>query len=102
PDVMDRLVSSPRARELKTWERPDKTLEQVREEYGGRSLSDEEMIRRHFAPVEAIDATRAAGPVRRDYPFRDALPGVATQAFRSPSAQRLSLGKEDVSLDLRR
>jgi hypothetical protein len=99
---MDRLLSSPRAQELKSWERPDKTLEQVREEYGGRDLSDEEMIRRHFAPVEDIAVTRAAGPVRRDYRFHDTLPKLVVQALEHPSARRLSLREENMSLDLRR
>ena len=73
-EVMDRVLSTPRGRALAGWERPDKTLEEVREEYGGRGLSDDELFRRHFAPVEDIEAARAAGPVLRDYPlFRLAL-----------------------------
>ena len=103
PDVKDRILSSKRAKELQNWERPDKTLAEVREEYGGRDLSDEELIRRHFAPVKDIEATRAAGPLRRDYPFRDALPDVIAQALqRSDGTRRLSVRTSDVSIELRR
>ncbi len=102
PDVMDRILSTPRGRSLTGWERPDKTLAEVREEYGGRDLSDEELFRRHFAPVEDIEATRAAGPLKRDYVLRDSLSDLITQAMEYPGARRLRLSTPDLSVDLRR
>ncbi len=102
PDVMDRILSTPRGRSLTGWERPDKTLEEVREEYGGRDLSDEELFRRHFAPVEDIEATRAAGPLKRDYLLRDSLSDLITQAMEYPGARHVRLSTPDLSVDLRR
>lgn len=102
PDVMDRLLSTPRGRSLIGWRRPEKTLEEVRIEYGGRDLSDEELFRRHFAPVEDIEATRAAGPLRCDYPLRAELPQLIGEALERRSARRVRLSRDGVSIDLRR
>jgi oxaloacetate decarboxylase (Na+ extruding) subunit alpha len=102
PEVMDRVLSTPRGRALAGWERPDKTLEEVREEYGGRDLSDDELFRRHFAPVEDIEAARAAGPVPRDYPFTASLSDVIKQALDHSQARHLNLQTSELSLELRR
>ena len=103
PDVKDRVLSSSRANALKdSWQRPDKTLDEVREEYGGRNLSDEELFRRHFAPVEDIEAARAAGPVRRDYRFNEPLSDLITGALQHSSARRIRLESGKLSVDLKR
>ncbi len=101
-EVMDRVLSTPRGRALAGWERPDKTLEEVREEYGGRGLSDDELFRRHFAPVEDIEAARAAGPVLRDYPFSASLSDLIKQVLDHSQARHLNLQTSELSLDLRR
>lgn len=102
PEVMDRVLSTPRGRALAGWERPDKTLDQVREEYGGRDLSDDELFRRHFAPVEDIEAARAAGPVLRDYPLSASLSDLIKQALDHSQARHLNLQTSELSLELRR
>jgi oxaloacetate decarboxylase (Na+ extruding) subunit alpha len=71
PDVVDRVRATSRARELADWERPDESLEELRVRYGGKHLSDEELLKRYLAPVEDIEATRTAGQLRRDYQFSD-------------------------------
>ena len=71
PDVRDRMLDSPRGREMQAWEPPQPSLEELRREYGGPDLSDEELLLRYLVPLEDIEATRAAGPLRRDYPLRD-------------------------------
>jgi oxaloacetate decarboxylase (Na+ extruding) subunit alpha len=102
PDVKDRVLSSSRAKALAGWERPDKTLDEVREEYGGRHLSDEELFRRHFAPVEDIEVARAAGPVRRNYPLGESLADLIAGAQAYSSARRVRLETAQGSVELRR
>lgn len=102
PDVQDRVLSSTSGRRLAGWTRPEMTLEEVRLEYGGRNLSDDDLFRRHFAPVEDIEATRAAGPIARDYVFRDTISSAILRAMEHASARRLRLTTTDLSLDLRR
>jgi oxaloacetate decarboxylase (Na+ extruding) subunit alpha len=101
-EVKDRLLSTSRGQALIGWERPDKTLEQVREEYGGKNLSDDDLFRRHFAPPEDVDAALAAGPVRKDYPLHSSLSELISEAMDRSSARHLQLQTNGVSLELRR
>ena len=101
-DVKDRVLSTKRGKSLIGWERPDRTLEQVREEYGGKDLSDDDLFRRHFAPPEDVDAALAAGPVRKDYPLHSSLSELISEAMERSSARHLELQTNGVSLELRR
>ncbi len=67
-DVLDRIVSSPRGRELARFEPPQPSLPELRAQYGGSHLSDEELLLRYLVPEADIAAARAAGPLRRSYP----------------------------------
>ena len=103
PDVMDRILSTPRGRELDGWTRPQKTLDEVRLEYAGSiDIGDDELFRLHFAPPEDVEATRLAGPMRRDYPFTLTPEQVVAQALEARDARRVSLRAAGVSVDLAR
>jgi oxaloacetate decarboxylase alpha subunit len=102
PDVKDRILGSARGQALIGWKRPELTLDEVRVEFGGRDLSDAELFRRNFAPVGDIEATRAAGPLRTDYPFKDSLTSLITDAMQTTGARHVRLSTPKVSLDLRR
>lgn len=65
PDVLDKIMELPRARELKNWEFPEPSLEELREQYGGSWLSDDELLLRYIIGSEDdIKLMRAAGPAR--------------------------------------
>jgi oxaloacetate decarboxylase alpha subunit len=65
PQVMDRILSSPRARELA--EEPVMApLSDLRRRVGA-DLSDEEFLLRATMPAAMVDAMQAAGPAPRDY-----------------------------------
>ena len=66
PEVMDRIDSHPRMRELRGTQPPNPSLAEIRRQYG--NVSDDELILRFLVAGPHIDAMRAAGPVRRDYP----------------------------------
>jgi oxaloacetate decarboxylase alpha subunit len=64
-DVMDKIMQLPRARELKNWEFPEPSLEELREQYGGSSLSDDELLLRYIIGSEDdIKAMRMAEATR--------------------------------------
>lgn len=75
-DVLDRILGSPRGREYLNWEPPQPSLKELREQYGGRHLSDEELLSRYLVPLEDVEATRAAGPPKPTYEFRDSIEAV--------------------------
>lgn len=67
PHVLDKIMELPRAKELKTWEFPEPSLDELREQYGGSSLSDDELLLRYIIGSEDdIKAMRMAGPARDD------------------------------------
>ena len=66
-NVMDKIMRLPRSMELTNWEFPEPTLEQVREQYGGPGLSDEDLLLRFIiGNDDDIKAMRAAGPINAD------------------------------------
>ena len=67
PDVLDRIMNSPRAKEVLESPPPDPSLEDLMKQYG--TTDEDELIMRATVPQADIDKMRAAGPVRRDYPL---------------------------------
>jgi oxaloacetate decarboxylase alpha subunit len=102
-DVKDRILSTPRGRALIGWARPQMTLDEVRRSYAGTTdISDEDLFRIHFAPVEDVEATRAAGPMQPDYPLSGPLPDIVEQALAVRGARRVAIRHGDTALELRR
>ncbi|MFQ5684876.1 MAG: biotin carboxyl carrier protein [Candidatus Binatia bacterium] len=66
PDVKDKILSRPRAKVWTGWEPPMPSLEEVRRQYGGSGVSDEDLVLRVFAGEEYVDTMHAAGP-RKEY-----------------------------------
>ncbi len=55
PQVKDKILNRPRAREWTQWEQPDPTLHEVRQKYGVH-LSDEDLILHYFAGDQYVNA----------------------------------------------
>ncbi len=68
PNVRDCILQQPRAQELASWRPPEPSLAEVRGRLGGAGISDEELLLRFIAPVGEIEAMRAAGAPKMDYP----------------------------------
>jgi oxaloacetate decarboxylase alpha subunit len=64
PNLKDKLLDRPRAKELSKLKAPEMTRKEFREKFGGPGVSDDEAILRYFAGEEYVTAMRAAGPVR--------------------------------------
>lgn len=67
PDVLDRIMEAPRAKEVVANPPQEPDLDELRKRYG--TDDDDELIYRAFLPQPDIDKMRAAGPVRRDFPL---------------------------------
>jgi oxaloacetate decarboxylase alpha subunit len=67
PDVRDRILNRPRARELAAAEPPQYSRKEIRKRYASPGMSDEEMLLRMEVLEEEIAAMRSAGPPR-EYP----------------------------------
>jgi oxaloacetate decarboxylase alpha subunit len=70
-DAMDsavkaKILDRTRAREIEKTVYPEPSLSEVRKQYGGAHLSDEELLLRFYAGPEFVDALKSAPP-RRDH-----------------------------------
>jgi oxaloacetate decarboxylase (Na+ extruding) subunit alpha len=75
PDVLDRMLSTERGREMQAWVPPQPTIRELKEQYGDRTMTDEELLRRYLVPLQDVEATHAAGTAARTYQFEhDGVP----------------------------
>ncbi len=69
PNVLDRMLSTDRGKEVQQWTPPQPSIDELKAEYGDRTMSDEELLRRYLVPLPDVEATRVAGPAKRTYEF---------------------------------
>jgi oxaloacetate decarboxylase (Na+ extruding) subunit alpha len=67
PDVLDKIMSAPRAKEIAANPPEQPTIEELRKRYG--TNDDDELILRALVPEADIQKMRAAGPVKRRFPL---------------------------------
>ncbi|HUK40743.1 MAG TPA: hypothetical protein VLX11_06865 [Candidatus Acidoferrales bacterium] len=58
--VRDKILDRPRAKELAEWVTPQSSLQQLREQFGGPGVSDDELLLRYFSSQEDVAAMKAA------------------------------------------
>jgi oxaloacetate decarboxylase (Na+ extruding) subunit alpha len=100
PDVLDRILDRPRARELAD-EPPPPSPAELRRRFPG--VSDEELLLRAHMPAEQVDAMVAAGPAPRH--FNSALAPVLSllaELGSRPSVHDLAISKPGLRLSVRR
>ena len=61
PNVKDKVLSRHRARDWQGWTAPDLNLREVRQKFGGPSVSDEDLLLRVYAGTDAVNALMTAG-----------------------------------------
>jgi oxaloacetate decarboxylase alpha subunit len=100
PDVLDRILAKPRARELAN-EPPPLPPSELRRRFGA-AISDEELLLRAVMPASQVDAMIAAGPARRRYnPHARTLMKLLRELGNRPAAEELVLDKPGLRLTLR-
>jgi oxaloacetate decarboxylase alpha subunit len=63
------MVNLPEAKKFRNWQQPQPTIAELRDEIGRPNISDDELLLRILFPEEHVDATVAAGPIRKTYPL---------------------------------
>jgi oxaloacetate decarboxylase alpha subunit len=64
PDIKEKILDRPRAKEIAERPYPADSLQELRRKYGGQGVSDEEVLLRFFSSKEDVERMRAAGPAR--------------------------------------
>jgi oxaloacetate decarboxylase (Na+ extruding) subunit alpha len=67
PNVLDKIMSAPRAKEVLASPPEQPTIEELRQRYG--TTNDDELILRALVPEADLDRMWAAGPVKTTYPL---------------------------------
>lgn len=101
PNVLDRIMASPRAAEVASQPPEQPTIEELRKRYD--TQDDDELILRALMPEADLQKMRAAGPLRRVYPLLSSpeLEQVSRlmQIVKSPVVR---LSTPEMSVELRR
>jgi oxaloacetate decarboxylase alpha subunit len=67
PNILDKILSSPRAKFVKDNPPEQPTIEELRKRYG--TQDDDELLLKVLLPEADLERMRAAGPLKRDYPL---------------------------------
>jgi oxaloacetate decarboxylase (Na+ extruding) subunit alpha len=101
PDVMDRIESLPRTRELRA-EPPMAPLRELRSRFGA-GLSDEEFLLRATMPLGQVEAMLTAGPAPRHYdPTLKPVISLIRQLTARKDLGHIVVEKAGLKLELRR
>ena len=72
-EVKDKVFASEQGRKFSGWQRPQPSLKEIRSQYGGDTISDEELLLRYLVPAEDLAIARAAGPVTPYYEYQNEM-----------------------------
>ena len=101
-NLKDRLLSSPRAKELKKTKTPKITLKQFRAKFGGAAVSDDEAILRFFAGESFVDTMKAAGQVKEYRPAERPLIALIEELAKRKDSHQVYIKRGDLTVQLRR
>ena len=102
PTVKAKVLDRKRAREMESFEIPDTPLEEVRKQYGGANLSDEELIMRYYAGPEFVDALKSAPPRREYLGARKPLVKLVEELGNKRDLAHVYIRKGDLAISIRR
>jgi oxaloacetate decarboxylase alpha subunit len=101
PDVLDRILDRPRARELQE-EPPPPSPAELRRQFGN-AISDEELLLRAHMPAEEVDAMVAAGPAPQHYnPALTPMLTLLGELADRPTVHDLAIAKPEMRLFVHR
>jgi oxaloacetate decarboxylase alpha subunit len=102
PEVKAKILDRRRGREMESYQVPTTPLEEVRKQYGGPSLSDEELIMRYYAGPEFVDALKTAPPRKEYLDARTPLVRLVQQLGDKKDLGYVYFKKGDLSVSFRR
>ena len=101
PQIMDRIASAAKYKEILTHPPENPSLEEIRKRHGG--VDDDELLLRALVPPHDIDAMRAAGPIRLDFPTLSSPElQFARQLMEVANSRHLQIKSSELSIELSR
>ena len=99
-NVKDKILNRRRARDWQNWEPPEPSLEEVRRKFGGRSLSDEDLLLRVYAGEDAVKAMNTAGAPREGLNGKQPLIRLIEELSKKRDCNRVFICRPGLSLTL--
>jgi oxaloacetate decarboxylase alpha subunit len=100
PNVKDKILSRPRAKDWIGWKPPQPSIQEVRRQFGGRGVSDEELVLRVFAGEDAVKAMQNAGAPREYLSAKLPLVWLVEELTRRKKYNHIYIRKPGFSLRL--
>ena len=101
-EVKAKILDRKRAREMESFQIPNTPLEEVRNQYGGAKVSDEELIMRYYAGPEFVDALKTAPPRKEYLDARKPLVKLVEELGRKKDLTQVYIKRGDISISFRR
>jgi oxaloacetate decarboxylase alpha subunit len=97
-EIKAKILNRARARELENFEVPEISLEDVRKQYGGPGLSDEELLLRYYAGPEFVEALKTAPPRKEYLDARKPLVKLVEELVNKRDAGHVYIRRDDFTL----
>jgi len=94
PQVKDKILSRPRAKEWTKWEQPDPSLHEIRQKFGA-NVSDEELILRFYAGDDYVNALPDGGKPREYLNGNQPLVKLIAQLAKKKESQQVYIKRPD-------
>ena len=101
-EVKAKILDRKRARELEGFQIPNTPLEEVRSQYGGAKVSDEELIMRYYAGPEFVDTLKNAPPRKEYLDARKPLVKLVEEIGKKKDLGNFYFKNADITLSIRR
>ncbi len=100
PNLRDRLLGTPRARELAKLKPPELSVKDFRARFGGPRISDDDKLLRYFAGDEAVAALKSAGAPKAYPAGLTPLVALIEQLSRRATPARIYIRRPGLSVRL--
>lgn len=100
PNVKDRILDRPRAKELAKWEPPEPSVREVRQKHGSPGISDEELLLRWILSKDEIAAMRGAGPPQEYLSATQPLVALIEELSKRSDCSQIHFQKGDLAINL--
>jgi oxaloacetate decarboxylase alpha subunit len=102
PNVKEKVLNRPRAKEIAERPHPTDSLQDLRRKYGGQGVSDEEVLLRFFSSKDDVDRMRAAGPARTYTNDRNPVLNLVAELSKQEDRRSVSIQRPGFSLRMQR
>ncbi|HEV8341612.1 MAG TPA: hypothetical protein VGR30_04505 [Candidatus Binatia bacterium] len=102
PNVKDKILNRSRAKQWIGWEPPDPSIQEVRRQFGGPGVSDEELVLRVLAGEQHVKTIRSDGLQKGYLDAKKPLLFLIEELVKKRDRNQIYLRTGDLSIDLKK